>query len=136
MRTKSIKSQRGAEIVEFIVTLPVILILLGIIFDSAVAFSDQAILTQATRSAAREVIRGATDGEAQAAADQITQTMMSLENGDPLPAIVVVRAGANPGDQVTVTTTYNYGFLVLPSFLSTLTGVTLTSRTAMTMMPT
>ena len=43
--------QRGTEIVEFLITLPLILIVLAVVFDFGVALSDKAILTNATRAA-------------------------------------------------------------------------------------
>ena len=42
--------QEGAEIVEFLVTLPVVLIVLAIVFDFGAIFADQIILTNAARS--------------------------------------------------------------------------------------
>ncbi len=136
MRRNSKSVQSGAEIVEFMITLPVVLLLLSIIFDMSVALSDKAILTQATRSAVREVIRGGSDAEAQAAFDQIAQTMLSHTAGDPLPILSIVRAGTDPGDQVTVSISYTYAFIMLPNFISAMTDITLTSTTIMNMMPT
>ena len=129
------KYQKGAEIVEFLVTLPVILIVLGIIFDFGVAFSDQSLLSQATRAAAREVIRGATDAEAQQAADRITQSLISRESTDPLPTVTVSRTGNDPGDQATVTINHDFTFYLLPSFLGEMANINLSASTVMNMMP-
>lgn len=131
----SSRRQSGAEIVEFLVTLPVVLIVAGIVFDFGVAISDQSILTQATRSSAREVIRGQTDAQAQAAADAITQSLLSQISGDPLPTITVNRTGTDPGDPATVTINHNYGFYMLPSFLSGIVNINLTATTTMNMLP-
>jgi Flp pilus assembly protein TadG len=128
------KYQAGAEIVEFLVTLPVVLIIVGMVFEFGVAFSDMSILTQATRSAAREVIRGASDGEAQQAADLITPSLLSLADTAPLPSISVNRAGTNPGDAVTVTINHTYSFVVLPAFLDGITDINLSATTVMNMM--
>jgi len=129
------KYQHGAEIVEFLITLPVILIVFAIMVDFGVAFSDRAILTNATRSAAVEVIRGGTDAVAQQAADRITQSLLSRESSDPLPTVTVQRAGANPGDQISVTINHTYNFFVLPAFLTGLVNPDLSSTTVMNMMP-
>ena len=132
--------QRGAEIVEFIITLPVVLIVLAIIFDFGAALSDQAILTTATRASAIEVIRGATDAEAQQAADRVTQHLLSLETGDPLPTVNVVpdeltRAGADPGNQITVTINHVYNYYLIPAFLAGFASLNLSATTVMNMLP-
>jgi Flp pilus assembly protein TadG len=131
----SSRRQSGAEIVEFLVTLPVILIVVGIVFDFGVAISDQSILTHATRASAREVIRGGTDAEAQLIADQITQSLLSRNAGDPLPILAVNRTGTDPGDPAIVTVNHNYGFFLLPSFLSGIVNINLSATTTMNMMP-
>ena len=97
--------QQGAEIVEFMITLPVVLIVLAIMFDFGTLFSDQIVLTNAARAAAREVVSGATDAEAQQAADRVT---VSLMDSGPLPTVTVTRAGTDPGDQVTVTINHTF----------------------------
>jgi Flp pilus assembly protein TadG len=129
------KYQTGAEIVEFLVTLPVILIVLGIVFDFGVAFSDQSLLSNASRAAAREVIRGATDAEAQQAADRITQSLISWDSTDPLPTLTVTRTGNDPGDPATVTINHTYEFFLLPSFLGEMANLNLSATTVMNMMP-
>lgn len=126
--------QTGAETVEFLVTLPVILVLFAMIFDFGVAFSDKAILTHATRAAAREVIRGASDADAQQAADQITQSLISRSPSDPLPAVIINRSGTNPGDPATISITHNYGFFLLPAFLGSISNINLSATTIMNML--
>ena len=131
----SCRRQSGAEIVEFLVTLPVVLIVVGIVFDFGMAISDQSILTHATRASAREVIRGATDADAQQTADQITQSLLSRSAGDPLPAISVNRTGTDPGDPATVTINHNYVFLFLPGFLDEIANINLSATITMNMLP-
>ena len=127
--------QHGAEIVEFMITLPVVLIVLAMIFDFGLALSDKSILTTDSRASAIEVIRGATNAEAQQAADRITQFLLSREGGDPLPTVSVVRAGTDPGDQITVTVNYTYNYFLIPAFLQGLTSLDLSTTTAMNMVP-
>jgi Flp pilus assembly protein TadG len=124
------KYQRGAEIVEFLITLPVVLILLAIVFDFGIAFSEQTILNHATRAAAREVIRGGSDDEAQQAADQVTQSLLSRDPADPLPAVTVNRFGTDPGDTATITIGYNYPYFLLPAFIG-LSDINLSATTVM-----
>lgn len=121
--------QRGAETVEFAITLPVILLLLFGIVETSVGFFDQAILTNASRAAAREAVRAAPpDGnwaawdpsaQAEAAAREAPQRMFTW--GDPQALSVDVSEGAacrevDVGEarpSVTVTLTYPYQFAVL-----------------------
>jgi Flp pilus assembly protein TadG len=126
--------------VEFLITLPVVLIVLAIVFDFGVAFSDQAILNHASRVAAREVIRGGSDDEAQQAANQITQSLLSREPSDTLPAVSVnpneaTRSVAKPGVPVTITINYNYPYFLLDAFMAGPSDITLSATTVMNMMP-
>jgi hypothetical protein len=126
--------QTGAEIVEFLVTLPVILIVLAIIFDFGVALSDQSILTNATRAATREVIQGASDAQAQQAADRITPSLLSRPAADPLPTVTVNRTGTDPGDPVSVSITHEFAFFILPAFIADIANIELRSTTVMNML--
>jgi Flp pilus assembly protein TadG len=130
-----IKYQAGAETVEFLITLPVILIVLAIIFDFGVAFSDQAVLTNATRAAAREVVQGASAAEAQQAVDRITPSLLSHQSSDPLPVINITQTGTNPGDTVNISISHQFTYFLLPSFLAGVTDIELTATTVMHRLP-
>jgi Flp pilus assembly protein TadG len=130
-----IRYQTGAEIVEFLITLPVILIVLAIIVDFGVAFSDQTILANATRAAVREVVQGASDAQAQQMADQTTTSLLSHAPSGQLPEITVNRTGTNPGDMASVAITHQFDFFLLPHFLGEITDINLTATSAMRMMP-
>jgi hypothetical protein len=130
-----IRYQSGAEIVEFLITLPVILIVLAIMVDFGVAFTDQTILANATRAAVREVVQGASDAQAQQAANLITPALLSHSPADPLPVVTVIRAGANPGDAVSVSITHEFDYFLLPHFLGEITDIDLTATSVMRMMP-
>ena len=136
---RSLKRQLGAEIVEFIVTLPVILIAFALVVELGIGFVDQAVLTNASRVAAREAIRIAdsaqADAAAQAAADRVFPSLISLRADSPAPTVTVNRSGSNPGDDVTVTVAYTYQFLLIPAFASTVANLTLTAQTVMRMLP-
>jgi Flp pilus assembly protein TadG len=127
--------QTGAEIVEFLITLPVILILLAIIVDFGVAFTDQTILANATRAAVREVVQGASDEQAQQMADQTTTSLLSHAPSGQLPEITVNLTGTNPGDMASVAITHQFDFFLLPHFLGEITDINLTATSAMRMMP-
>ncbi len=128
------RHQTGAEIVEFMVTLPLILIVLAVIVDFGVALSDQAILSNSVRAAAREVIQGASDAQAQQAADNITSSLLSLAATDPLPTLTVNRVGVDPGDAASVSITHEFDFFLLPHFLGDITRIELTATIVMNMM--
>lgn len=57
-RRISVRRQQGAEVVEFAITLPVILLIFLLIVEFGVAFCDWAVVTNASRAAAREAIKG------------------------------------------------------------------------------
>jgi Flp pilus assembly protein TadG len=127
--------QTGAETVEFLITLPIILLVFAIIFDFGVALTDQTILTNATRAAAREVIQGANNLEAQQVADQITPFLISRLPADPLPSLVVTQAGTNFGDPINVSISHQFNYFLLPSFIAGFTDIELTATTVMHNLP-
>ena len=130
--------QKGAEIVEFLITLPVVLIVLAILFDFGSLFADQIVLTNAARAAAREVISGATDNQAQLAANSITASLMGADAAS-LPTVTVVRDADgtdDPGDQITVTVSHAFTFRLLPGFAGSATSINLTATVRMNMLPT
>ena len=132
---KSLLAQRGAELVEFILTLPLILAVAFIMIEFAVALTDQTVLTSASRAAAREAIQG---GDAGAAAAAVFPSMISWSDVSStaptvLPPVRDPACGAapDPGCEVTVTITYDFDFLLLPAFLSKALDIDLTARTVM-----
>jgi Flp pilus assembly protein TadG len=127
--------QRGAEILEFIITLPVILTVLFMIVELGVGFMDQAVLVNASRAAAREVVRGKTDAQAREAAGRVFPSLVTWNSDASAPTVTIVRSGSSPGDDVTVTITYSYQFLLLPAFTSSAADLTLRARTVMRMLP-
>jgi Flp pilus assembly protein TadG len=149
---QALSRQHGAEVVEFVILLPLVLLLLLGIVEVAFGFFDQAILTTASRAAAREAVRAAPQdfdyanwnpaGDAEQAARTAAQRMFSWDEsqtlGDDFFAIDVDPLAADSGDPVTVTLTYPYSFNVLGP-LNTLFGgfadLTLTAQTVMRIPP-
>jgi Flp pilus assembly protein TadG len=127
--------QNGAEIVEFLVTLPVIMLVMAILIDLGSMFSDQIVLTNAARAAAREVINGASDAEAQTASDRVTGALIGYNAASP-PSVVVSKADSNPGTPVTVTVNHTYTFRLLPSFIAQAATFDLAATVRMRMLPT
>jgi Flp pilus assembly protein TadG len=131
---KTFHSQRGAELVEFILTLPLILAVAFIMIEIAVAMIDQAALTNASRAAAREAIQG---GDASAAAAAVFPSLISWSTvSSTTPNVTVSRdascgAAPDPGCDITVTISYDFDFLLLPAFLSNALDIDLTATTVM-----
>ncbi|MDC0663760.1 TadE/TadG family type IV pilus assembly protein [Marinobacter sp. SS21] len=136
MRMKSLRHQQGTEVVEFAITASLLfLILFGIIETSVVLF-DKATLTNASREGSRTGILWRPDPRNLATEDnEITQAiddyasdyLISLGGAASMSTDVqrvdVDGDGTfNSGDQVVVTITYPYQFLLLPEFLDTSFG--------------
>jgi Flp pilus assembly protein TadG len=152
MRLKGRRSRQwGGEIVEFAILLPFILLLFFGVVEMAVGFFDQAILTNASRAAAREAIRAApTDGDfdnwnrsadAEQAANAASQRMFSWSGPETLGfamtenGFCIDRTGQPARPRIRVTLTYPYRFWVLPSFMDGLADLTLTAETSMCRLP-
>ena len=123
--------QTGAEIIEFVVTLPVILLVFVLFVELGVGFINQATITNASRAGAREAIRGGTNLDAESAAQRAMSSLIYWKAPTSEPAVVVQRVGSAPGDEVRVTVSYDYDFVFLPRFASTAAGLKLTARTVM-----
>jgi len=137
MKVKS-ASQSGASAVEFAIVLPVLILLVFGIIEFSVALYDKAMITNASREGARAGIvfrvPSVTDEEI------ITVVNTYLGNnlitfGTPAPAnTTVTRIGFNPGDNLRVTVNYTYTFLLIPSFVTSLSGgINMMAETVMRM---
>lgn len=130
------RRQRGAELVEFVITLPIIIIVAFILIEFAVALHNQAVLTNASRAAALQAIKGNTEAEARTAAQDIYnartlwyQSATPEVSFDP-PNIWTLTN--SPGRPITVTVTQNLNLQLIPSFLAGgLQNLSLTGQTVM-----
>jgi Flp pilus assembly protein TadG len=136
-RTGLAGASRGAIALEFVLVLPFLLIVLFGIVDVSLLLCDKAIITNASREAARA---GVVVRVPQLSATQISSVALNyMQNslvtaGTPTTPTVTVNqsAGTSPGNPLTVTVSYQYQGLVLGSVFSSLTGpVTVTSVTVM-----
>ena len=130
---KTLRNERGASLIEFVIILIPLLVLLFASIEFGVAGYNKAMLTNASREGARAGIRfdAALAGNRISNADigQVVQAYcqdhLITFGGAATPAVTVTKAGNNAGDSVTVSVTYNYGFLVLqnliPGFNSNIT---------------
>ena len=128
---EKIKNQKGAALVEFAIVLPLLLMLVFGMIEFSIMFYDKAVITNASREGARAGIvyrfpssnlNGVTYRSHcwQLCSDRL------ITFGSTNPSVkemtTVTGQCTNAGDTITVTVTYPYEFLVLPNFITTLTG--------------
>jgi Flp pilus assembly protein TadG len=129
-----LRSERGAEVVEFALVLPMLLLLGLGIFDFGMLFQRYEVVTNAAREGARAGAVGLT--EAQIAS--IVQTYLTAGGLTATPTIQVTETtiGANPAiNAVRVTVAYPNGSFVVGPLVSllgsSLQAVSLTSAATM-----
>jgi Flp pilus assembly protein TadG len=110
-------------------------VLFGII-DASLLLCDKAVITNASREAARAgvVVRVPQLTAAQISNVALNYMQNSLVTGGTAttPTVTVTSPGTSPGSPLTVTISYQYQGLVLGSAFSSLTGpVTVTAITVM-----
>jgi len=124
------KNQSGASAVEFAIVLPILVLLVFGIIEFSVALYDKAMMTNASREGARAGIvfrvSSVTDEEI---TEEITNVVNSylgnnlITFGGPTTAnTTVTRNGSKPGDELKVTVNYTYTFLLIPNFITSLSG--------------
>lgn len=119
-RRGRLHSERGAELIEFALVLPVLLLVLGGMFDFGIAINQYTILNNAAREGARvAAMPGWEEGDVQERVESYVQ-----DSGLSLDALetsvdfgVNVDAGSHSVPAVTVSVTYVYDYLLLDSFL-------------------
>lgn len=127
----------GSVAVEFAIILPLLLLIVFGIIEYSVALFDKAIITNASREAARSgiVLRKTklTTDEIKAIANAYcTSNLVSL-GGASTPTVTVSGAGGAFGTNLTVSISYTYRGLGLGSLISTITSpITLTASSTMT----
>ena len=123
----NIKGQRGGSAVEFAIVLPILLVLLFGIIEFSILFYDKAVITNASREGARAGIVFAPtpldDGGITAVVNSYCASNLITFGSATGATTTVSRGGSgSPGDPLTVTVNYSYDFLVLPNFVTALTG--------------
>jgi len=137
MLTEKITNQKGAALVEFAIVLPLLLVLVFGMIEFSIMFYDKAVITNASREGARAGIvydfpnRISEDQIAIAVGDYASGRLISFGGASPEPETDSNEC-INAGDSLTVSVSYEYTYLVLPSFITSLTGpVDLTAVTTM-----
>ncbi len=132
------RGEAGASAVEFAIILPILVLLIFGIIEFSVALYDKAMITNASREGARAGIiyrvPSVTDGEITNVVNSYLGSSL-ITFGAPVAAnTTVTRIGYNPGDELKVTVNYNYTFLIIPSFVTSLGGgINMAAETVMRM---
>ena len=126
----------GIAALEFVLMLPFLMMVLFGIIDVSMILSDKAVITNASREAARAgvVLRTTPWSSAQIQAVALNYTQNNLVTGGTPTAASAVASYANQmsGSPLTVTVTYTYQGLVLGSISSVIAGpVTIKAVTVM-----
>ena len=148
--TSRVMRQRGTSMVEFAFVAPVFLMLLFGIIEFSVILFDKAMITNASREAARAGILFRAGDRTLGGANLVAETtliqtvvsdyasnyLISL-GGASMLTTVVTRNDVNNngvfdvGDTLTVDVEYPYAFLILPGFATSLSDYTLGATTLM-----
>lgn len=127
--------ESGAALVEFVIVLPFLLFLLMGIIEFGLLFYNQQVLTNASREGARAGISHLNESEIKAVVVNYCQDRSITF--DTMPDVIPddVDVSGVPGsypDDLTVTVTYDYTFLV-PGLLGFGPSMELTAETVMSM---
>jgi Flp pilus assembly protein TadG len=132
MKRMNMKNQKGAAAVEFAIVLPLLVIMLFGIIEFGLILYDKAVVTNASREGARAgiVYRTTASGDYSPLTDtDITnivnnycQNKLVTFGSSNNATTTITRNGGSPGGDLTVNVAYHYDYLVLPGFISALTG--------------
>jgi Flp pilus assembly protein TadG len=122
---KNIRDEKGASLIEFVIILIPFLVLLFASIEFGVAGYNKAMITNASREAARAGIvfdasqptGRISNADIIQVAGNYCQNHLITFGAAAAPVIALTRAGNNSGDDLTVSVTYNYGFLVLQNLI-------------------
>ena len=141
VHSRRLRDARGAELVEFAMVLPLLLVLVGGVVEFGLMFQAFEVVTNAAREGARvRVLPGYTNGDAIARANAYLTASGLTPTNAPIVTPAAVPAGgagapAFPAFQVDVP--YVYSFLLLRPLLQLIPGgpfpltITLTGRSVM-----
>jgi Flp pilus assembly protein TadG len=119
-----LNNQRGTSAVEFAIVLPLLVVFIFGIIEFGLVFYNKAMVTNASREAARAGIvyrdPPVTVAEIQSVVDNYCGGML-VSFGSSSGAVTTVPSGecANHGNELVVNVAYRYDFLLIPDFLTT-----------------
>ena len=130
--------KKGVSAVEFAIVLPVLILFLFGIIEFGILFYDKAVITNASREGARAgIVYRYPDPVTAAEIEQVVRDYCAghLITFATTPTLTInTTPGSAAGDPLTVTVEYDYQFLVLPNFVTALTGgINLAATTVMRM---
>lgn len=129
-----LKSQAGTTLVEFAIILPLLLILLFGLMDFGILLYNKAVITNASREAARYgiVLRNPkyTPAEVETFAESYCSGRL-ITFGTGTPSATATAPTQAFSDPLTVTVVYPYKYLVIANFAGFNTTINLTSTTVM-----
>jgi Flp pilus assembly protein TadG len=132
-----LQDEKGAVMVEFSIILPLLALLLFGVVDFSLLLYNQQVITNASREGARAGIVAQTPRlnltDVQQVVNDYTGSHL-VTFGTTSAAVTSIdnSAGTAFGDDLTVTVSYQYDFLVLPNFVASLAGgVNLKAATVM-----
>lgn len=116
-------NQRGTSAIEFAIVLPLLVVFVFGIIEFGLIFYNKAMVTNASREAARSGIvyrdPPLTVAEIQSVVDSYCGNMLVSFGGGPNPTTTVPSGEcANHGDELVVNVAYQYDFLLIPDFLT------------------
>jgi Flp pilus assembly protein TadG len=134
--SKKLKDQKGVALVEFAIALPLLLLLLFGFIEFGVLLHNKQVITNASREGARAAINPIPLLTQQQVIDIVTdycdQNLISFGTSS-IPTVTPPAANRVFPQEVTITVTWNYGFLV-PSIIGLGSTITLNGETKMKMM--
>ena len=130
--------QKGVSAVEFALVLPLLVVLLFGIVEFSILLYDKAMITNASREGARAGIvfddPRPTDAEIIAVVDAYCGSNLITFGSSSAVNTTFPQRGTGTGDPLAVRVAYQYDFLVVPNFITSLApGITLAAETVMRM---
>ncbi len=115
--------KRGTAAIEFAIILPLLVVFIFGIMEFGLVFYDKAMVTNASREAARAGIvyrdPPLTVAEMQSVVDSYCGGRLISFGGGPSPTTTVPSGECtNHGDELVINVAYQYEFLLLPDFLT------------------
>ena len=137
MKRASIHDPQGAVAVEFAFVLPLLIILFVGIMEFGLILYNQQVITNACREGTRAGIvarspRLDSTAIAKIVNDYTQAHLVTFGSATSAATVIDNSGGTSFGDDLTVTVTYDYDFLALSKFISSLAGgLTLSAQTVM-----
>ncbi|MGQ3683784.1 MAG: TadE family protein [Candidatus Loosdrechtia sp.] len=136
---KKLIRQKGVATIEFAIILPLLIILVFGIIEFSLLLYDKQVITNASREGARKGIvfrhpARVTNAEITEVVNAYCSNYLITFGSPAAPVTTITRTGMNSGDELTVAVSYTYNFLIIPKFITSLTGTkTINAVTVMRM---